>query len=203
MTILRFDKNVLANDLEMLPKNLRVVFAAACAQRLLPSYLRYATIATNANPTAVSQALANLWESVEGSPLNAASLEKHYDVCLSLIPDYDKEYVQGQEIAEDAVLAVIYGIDTQLSGDSQDAAASAESAYNSLDHYVIDKFNVDIAAPNAQLRIDSYPIMQAEFRRQRTDMADLQSAAKNSGSERAVIARIKRRAEVDSIDFFG
>jgi hypothetical protein len=42
MTILRFDRAKLKQELESLPKRLRAVFAAACAQRFLPTHIHRA-----------------------------------------------------------------------------------------------------------------------------------------------------------------
>jgi uncharacterized protein DUF416 len=203
MPIIRFDEKNLVKELNMLPKSLRVAFAAACAQRLVPNYIRYAAMAKKADAAAVLQGLANVWGRLDGKPLSAGVLSKCRDACISLIPDYDEEYIDRQEIAEDAVLSVIYAIDAELSGDSRHAAGAAESVYNSLYHHITSRVDLNSDGPDTLLRVDSYPIVQAEFQRQRADMADLRGAAKNSGSERAVIARIRRRAGADSIGLFG
>jgi hypothetical protein len=203
MTILRFDEEKLVRELGELPKNLRAAFAASCAQRLLPGYMRYATDSTNANMAALSQALANLWKDIEEDRADVASLTKCHDLCLSLIPGDDKGYVPGQEFAEDAAASVAFVTRVKLTGDSQEAAWAARRAYDALDHYVIERFNVDTAAPAAQLLIDSYPIVQSEFRRQQTDLVELRRIAGNPGCGRTVIERIRRRAESDSASFFG
>jgi hypothetical protein len=199
MTMLYFDDKELLDDLAELPTILRTTFAAACAQRLLPNYVRYANDgAMNANPAAVSNALAALWRMIENDRFDAALLAKEYELCVSLIPDAYKQYIQGHEEANGAILSIAFAIRAQVEDDAKLAAAAARQAYNSLDHYIMERYGIDVSAPGAQQKIDAYPIMQLELRRQQVDLAELHLAAKNAGSERAVILRTRRRAEQDA-----
>src|SRR5690349_17439445 len=115
MKALEFDEKNLVAALTELPRTLRTTFAAACAQRLLPNYVKYAEDGgRDANPAAVSGALAILWRMIESDRFDDGLLKKVYEVCVSLLPDYDKQYIQGQEEAEDAVLSIAYAIRTQV-----------------------------------------------------------------------------------------
>jgi uncharacterized protein YjaG (DUF416 family) len=197
--MLSFDQKELLNDLAELPTILRTTFAAACAQRLLPNYLRYADHVKNANAAAVSNALTTLWRMIESNRFDAAWLTKEYDLCVSLMPDAYKEYIQGHEEALDAVLSIAFAIRAQIDADDVELAVSAaRQAYNALDHYIYERYGIDIGAPGAQQRIDAYPVMQIELRRQQVDLAELQSVMENPGSEPAIISRIRRRAEQDA-----
>ena len=199
MKMLEFDRSKLLNDLAGLPTPLQTAFAAACAQRLLVNYVAYAEDgARNADPAAVSNALETLWGMIENNRFDDALLAKQYDVCVSLLPDYKREYIQGQEEAEDAVLSIAYAIRMRVDADADFAVSAAEKAYDSLDHYLTEHHAIDISAPGARQKIDAYPLMQLEFRRQQADLAELHSAPKNAGSERAIISRMRRRAKRDA-----
>src|SRR5262249_162633 len=156
---------------------LRATFAAACAQRLLPNYVRYADDAKDANAAAVSNALTTLWRMIESNRVDAASLTREYELCVWLVRDAFKEYIQGTEEALDAVVSVGFAIRTQVDTDDVElAVAAARQAYNALDHYIYERYGTDIGAPGARQKIDSYPIMQIELRRQQVDLAELRSA---------------------------
>jgi uncharacterized protein YjaG (DUF416 family) len=198
--MLSFDQKELLNDLAELPTILRTTFAAACAQRLLPNYVRYADNgARNTNPAAVSNALATLWRMIESNRFDAALLTKEYELCVSLMPDAYKQYIQGHEEALDAVLSIAFAIRAQVDADDVELAVSAaRQAVNALDHYIYERYGINIGAPGAQQKIDAYPIMQIELRRQQVDIAELQSVMENPDSEPAIISRIRRRAEQDA-----
>jgi Protein of unknown function (DUF416) len=203
MTILTYDRKKLANELALLPKRLRVAFAAACAQRLLPHHIRRAEATRTGDPEAARRILRTLWNCLEQDSFNVDELQHDHDVCMSLFPNPDAKFIEGEEYAEFALSSLAYALSAQLTGDSQEAGWAGESAYESVGDHVIERFNIDLNTPGALRRINSCPAVQAELRRQQTDLAELHSAAKNPGSERAIIARIRRRAEADAASFFG
>jgi uncharacterized protein len=199
-----FDEKQLMRELDTLPRKLRGVFAAACAERQLPNYVRASTAAMTGDPGEMSAALADLWDALEGEILDTALLRKHLDRCLNLVPgDYDNAF-EGQEYAEDAAASIAYALWTQLSDSSQEAGWAAERARNSLDTYVASLLRLDMEDfREAQTLIDSHVLIQAELQRQRADMADLQIAALNVDCAKEIIAKIRHRAEEDSAIFFG
>ena len=207
MTVFKIDDKQLTNDLAELPRTLLMAFAAACAQRLLPNYLRYASAARHAKPAAMSNALAGLWSMIESGHFDEGVLAKDYDLCLSLIGDANKndsprrEYIQGGAEAEDAVLAIAYAIRAR-NGDPEEGAAAAEQAVNAIYNYLIEHQDVDLHDKERHRKADAHPIMQMELRRRHADLTELRAAARNPGSERAVIQRIQRRAEVDAVSLW-
>jgi uncharacterized protein YjaG (DUF416 family) len=200
--MLTFDRKRLMAQIEALPKQMRVGFAAACAQRQLPNYLGTTAANPTGNPEAVTRILRELWDGIARNSFQPEKIQREAAICQALIPDYE-ECFEGIEYAEDAVLSLAYAVDTALSGTSQDAMWAAEHAYGALNEYIIQRFGVDTNAPNAQSLIDSFPIIQAEISRQQVDLTELRAAAKHSGSEVAALTRIKLRAESDAASFFG
>ena len=201
------DKQQLTDDLAKLPRVLLMTFAAACAQRLLPNYLRYASAARHAKPAAMSNALAGLWSMIESCRFDEGVLAKDYDLCLSLIDDANnneaprREYIQGGAEAEDAVLAIAYAIRAR-NGDPEEGEAAAEQAINAIDSYLTQRHEVDLDDKEWHQKLEAHPIMQMELRRRHMDLAELLAAARNPGGERAVIERIQRRAEMDAVSLW-
>jgi uncharacterized protein YjaG (DUF416 family) len=203
MTVINLTKQQLIRELNSLPKQLRIAFAAACSQRQLPSYVRFSTATKTGNAQAAEQMLTDIWNNLEHNIPASETTKKDLDYCMSLIPDYDSYYFEGQENAEDAIASVAYTLRTELGGDSQDAACAARRAYDSLVHHITARDDLDWNVPTHRSRLVSDPLVQAEFRRQRADMADLQAATKQKIYAAEVIVRIRRRAEEESAFFFG
>jgi hypothetical protein len=203
VTTLEFDLAKLTAELDALPKRLRVAFAAACVQRQLPSYLRYARGQNPKDGEEMADILFRLWNAIERNQFASDALRRDRALCETLIPGDDHGDFEGWEYAEDAALSLCYAIEAELTAKSENAAHGAHHAYAALDDYVIGRFDVDVNAPGARQRIDSFPIVQAEFRRQQADLAELRSAALAPGRAQGVIERIKLRAERDSASFFG
>ena len=138
MTILRFDEEELVTKLDLLPGKFRAAFAAACAQRQLPNYVRFAARTTTGDPDLLTQILDRLWDALEGEPDDNA-LQRDLELCMSLIPDERREGAPDQMYAEGAVASTAYAIGAQLSGKSQEAAWAARRAYETLDsHFLLD-----------------------------------------------------------------
>jgi hypothetical protein len=201
--MLTFDKDYIANKIEQLPKRLRVAFAAACVQRQLPSYLRTSAANPTGDPEAVTRMLRELWDAVERNAFEPEKIRRDLALCDSLTPSHDTEWFPGAGFAQAALLSLAYAFDSALSGGSQESLLAAKCGADALDDYIIQNFRVDVAAPGAESFIGASPIMQAELSRQQVDLAELSAPARHRGSEAAVIARIKRRAERDSGSFFG
>lgn len=201
MTLLRFSRDDLSKKLSSLPRRLRTAFAAACAQRLLPGYARFASGNLNANPRQAAKILDELWNDIQSGFSDPSKLKRNVETCETLIPNSDLNYFDGIEYVESALFSLAYAIDSELKGGAEEAVWAAEEAPNSLFRFV--KRLLGCAESRAEMaRIDSHPLMQAELRRQEADLADLESAAKNPSSEPAMIAGIRRRAQADAEFFF-
>jgi uncharacterized protein YjaG (DUF416 family) len=207
MSILQFDKNALIVQLERLPNQLRVAFAAACAERQLPNYVRFSEATGEGNPERLEAALRRVWDDIDGASAGSAELKACLDTCLSLLPN-DEDLGGGDlcllgYFAEDAVAAVAYAIETRLKSDPGEAVEAARRAYNALDEYVSDMLDISSIGQKEETQILTHPLVQAEFERQRADLLRLREIAKNPAGEREGIAELRRRAEADASSFFG
>jgi uncharacterized protein YjaG (DUF416 family) len=207
MSILRYDEKEVLSRLQKLPNRLRVAFAAACAERQLPSYLSFSRATLQGNPDALARALGGLWNELEGEPRLDTRVRQDLDTCMSLLPDDDgTDPSVGHTVvycAEDAVSAIAYAISTRLDGDPQQAAWAAYTAYTALDEYVQDLLGIESFDAGEEERIVSHPLVQAEFKRQRADLSQLEWLAQHPSEEKQGIAELRHRAQRDARVFFG
>jgi hypothetical protein len=112
---LKSDDSALLKKLDLLPRELRSAFAAACAQRLLPHYRDFAvrtsgglvkTRTTN-DSGRLEHILTNFWGTLEGGA-DSTVLQKWRDMCESLLPNDYELGMDGAAQAEDAVAATLY-----------------------------------------------------------------------------------------------
>ena len=202
MFILRFSRIDLVKSLDRLPIPRRLIFAATCAERLLPAYFTAWDLTGNGDPEVLARSLVRLWEDIAGEPMTESEVQAIINACMDLVPqDYHEPWFVEQASAEDASVALTYALTCRQSGDSQDAMWSAERAYNALDHFVVNRDNVDLNALGAEGRIVSDPLIQAELARQRRDVDELLGVADED--VRQIAARFRDRAKAESKTFFG
>ena len=72
MTVFRLSSDDLTKKLSSLPRRLRTAFAAACAQRMMPGYARFASGNFKPNPQQAIKSLDDLWNDIEMAPLAPA-----------------------------------------------------------------------------------------------------------------------------------
>ena len=204
MSILRHDESDLWKQLERMPNRLRVAFAAACAQRQVPNYVRFTKAAGQGSPDVLIGALGCLWDDLLGRKVTENELRRQLDACMSVLPDEEDFYDGLAYYAEDAVSAAAYAIRARLSSDVQQVIWAARRAYEALDEFVsTEKPDSEAVDQTEEERNLSHSLVQAELRRQRVDLAQLQKIEGGSISESEGIAEVRRRAQADAGEFFG
>lgn len=201
MGILRFDEALLKRELSRIPVSLRVVFAAAVAERLLPIYAAFSRKTGRGDPQSLMEILERLWGDIDGIEMSPEELQKNIDLSIELAPDEDDEpWVPDQHWAEDAAAAVAYALCARQNGGSQDAAWAARRACDALDDFVMTQEDIDTDVSGAQERITSNPLVQAELMRQQRDLSELVGADGHDVS--ALAHKIRQRAKTESISVF-
>lgn len=191
MSILTFDRERLADELRGLPRALRVVFAAACAERLMPAYRRLIEQEVASTSNILTEAMEVIW----ARPNDGGGLDQQrIDECLALVPDDSdiEPWTEQTSHAQDAGIAALHAVKAWMTGDADEAAWAASLVYDSLDLLVINKHNLDMNAPGAERVVASDPIVQAELHRQRRDLAELKTV--NSSDAIGVASRFRARA---------
>jgi uncharacterized protein YjaG (DUF416 family) len=199
MAILSFDEPVLRGQLERLPREHRAAFAAACAERLFPGYVRFSH-ETGRDPKTLRAALDALWDDLTGRPLSEHELRATVEKCRALVPSEEEESADDQPYAEDAVVALVYALEARMKQSSQEAAWSARRAYEALDHFVMFDDSGVVVTANEQ-RLLEHPLVQAELARQKVDLDELFGAPEQGARDAS--ARLRDRAKEDAAVFFG
>ena len=184
----RFDETALLQRLERLPRALRVAFAAACAQRMLPAYNAFSAVNGQGSPDEVDQAMGRVWSGLfdPGVP----EVERDIARVMELIPREDAdEWLPEQPYAEDATAALVYALRTAKSGEAQEAAWAARRVYEALDHHVMNRLGIE-----GEEEVLDHPLIQAEFVRQDRDLAMLERAAGTDASARGAVSELRTRS---------
>jgi len=175
MELLDFDEANIVARLAQMPAQRRAAFAAACAQRLLPAYSRFASMTGMGDSEGVRSSLESIWKDLVGERiLSEEEVSEAITSCTDRIPTEESPgWVPEQAVAEDAATAVVYALRCLKNGEAQEAAWAARCAYEAIDHYVINHENIDLNTPGAEALIISHPLIQAEMARQRRDLDQL------------------------------
>ena len=201
MEPIRYDESLLRAGLARLPRKHRAAFAAACAERLFPAYVRFAHEARRGDPEALRTALNLLWDDLAGNPVSELTLRASAEKCLALVPREDEEpWVESQPSADDAAAALVYAIQSMVTDGTQEAAWSARRAYDALDRVVMDGEPGIVVTELVAQRVLEHPLVQAELLRQRRDLDDLLGLGDRDVRELA--AQLRDRSKEEAGVFF-
>lgn len=202
MPIIQFSKTQLTRKLDRLPPELRVTFAAACAERLFSAYVEFLGLARQGEAETIARSLARLWEDVAGEPMTGDEVQANINACVALISrDDDMNLDAKAAYAEDAISSVVYALTCRQNGDSQEATWSAQCACASVDYFTTSREKFVPNPVSDPSRVFAHPLMQAELARQRRDVDELLRVADED--VRQVAARFRDRAKAESKVFFG
>jgi uncharacterized protein YjaG (DUF416 family) len=173
---LTFTETDLKNRLAALPCSKMVAFAAACAERLIPAYVRYSEkVALGVDTSLYSNALDIVWSQLLGRESDRQSIEDMEKRCLIGIPGEDNAERVGEPYAEDAGATVTFAIRAWLSCDPQDAVWAARRVYEAVDNFIV---RTDEGMPSSHLeeqQILAHPLIQRELARQKYDLEQLEA----------------------------
>lgn len=197
-----FDKRDLATKLQQLPPLLRVVFAAACSERQFPQYREFYVESAVGDAEDLRSTLDDIWTNLDIPFGEAVERQQELKPIMKLISQEDvvRTWTDAATYAQNAGISVAYALRTQLTGDPQEAIWSARTAYDSLDHYVINAEGIDANEPSGEARVLAHPLVQAEVSRQARDLAELMSS--NGSDIRELAQRARKRATLESRLFF-
>ena len=163
-----------AGEVASLPAAYRQAFAAACAERLWPSYPAFNELEGWGDPDAARQVLDELWASAEGQRLSDERIQELVEKCDALAPDLDD--FTGSFLASaalNAVAAIVAGVEGAREKTTSRAGDAAWLVVETLDQYL--SFTL---ADDSDENIYSHPLMLSEFERQEEDLRALKSRAK-------------------------
>jgi uncharacterized protein YjaG (DUF416 family) len=196
-----YDEAHLIKKLETLPKHLRVVFAALCAERIVPAYSAFAERTGSGEPSYLVSVLNRLWQDLEGHEMSNEQIQEDLDACLELIRDENEgQWSSLRAYAEDAVAAVAYALRARQSGKSQEAAWAARRSYEAIDYFVVSQKAINTNEPDAEKRIIAHPLIQKELVRQWEDLNELERLVHDPQQHRS-IGMLRAKAQADANRF--
>ncbi len=199
---LLFDEPQLVRSLERLPLELRVVFAASCAERLISTYDSYSNRTGRGDTAALRGILNRLWDDLSGHRMTEGEVHAKIRACEDLHPrEEDRPWVPEKDYAEDAVAAAAYALRCRENGSSQEAAWASRRAYEALDSYVIERHDPDLETDQGETQVLTDPLVQAELARQHRDLDELLLVL--PGDQMKAVRRFQQRATEESPTFFG
>jgi uncharacterized protein YjaG (DUF416 family) len=194
-TTLRFDEAALVRELARLSINLRVAFAASCAERLFPAYEDFCNLAGRGDRAALADALQQVWQHLLGDEMSVDQVRVALIRCEALIPgEAEEPWLDEQPYADDAASAIAYTLRAVKSGEPQESAWAARLAYEAADHHVIHRLDIE-----SESQVLAHPIVQSELSRQRRDLEELLEAREES---RGLFVRFRDRARTEAPTFF-
>jgi uncharacterized protein len=112
MNLRFYDFESLEKELEGLPTLHRIAFAAACCERLLPNYNAFAREESWGAPSLLRAALDEVWQILEGKPVDIATLKKLRNACDSddIVPHSD-DFCGYVAEAQEAAIAIYKTLD--------------------------------------------------------------------------------------------
>lgn len=198
--MLIFNGQSLIARLWRLPLPLRYIFAVMCAERQMPAYELFEAVNAAGSLPVFRQALDDIWATPDRNDTSA--LQQQLDECMALIPDEAtvQPWTEQATYAQNAAMSVAYAIRARISGEAQEAVWSAQVACESLDHFIVNREDIDIALQSGEVRVLAHPLMQAELLRQHRDLDELFDVA--SIYDQQTIMRFRERAKAESKMFF-
>ena len=125
-----YDEAGLIERLSLMGRSSKVAFAAACAQRVLPLYIRFYGDGANPNAESLAKILESVWGAAEGK---TTALDGMAEVAESLVPPDDDKWPTDPAYAQSAAASVAYAASVWQSNDPGDAELAARQVYDVAD----------------------------------------------------------------------
>jgi len=188
-----FDPKSLKRDLDRLSRTHRVVFAAACCERLLPNYSAFAQQVRWGNPETLRAALDYIWDTVEnGGAVDREEINRLIERCDAVIPDTADFDTSSVSAALDAGTAVVETLRSLLDGDSQRVVDVASFCRDTVDMYIQDRDHLDYNNdPLFETKIAQDPLMKRELARQSAILLEL---ATHPVLDRSLLRRLREES---------
>jgi uncharacterized protein YjaG (DUF416 family) len=189
---LNYDEAALADRLAGIEPWQKAAFATACAQRMLPVYLKYCAVTGEGDAAFAPRAIDKLWRALEDAVLPADELQGLLDGAEELIPPGEAAgMVVWYYYAADALAALIYAIKCQQGDLVQEAVWAARQPFDVVTNYVEYRDDLNYNSEADRLQLDRDPEVQTELRRQDADLRVLEGR----DSRAAMVKRLREVAE--------
>jgi len=187
-----YDETLLAERLRELSTWQRSAVAASSAQRLAPSFRRYAEIeGQDAGRTEVVQdALDLLWRRLSGHEVSNQDLTSLADNSEAAVPGED-EWNEWADLAEHAAAATVYAIRSWLTGDVDSVVWAVRQAYHAADLVASAQLDPAIIDEAAEGHLRESESVRREDRNRAEDIRAVEAAP---GGDAGTVAELRTRS---------
>jgi uncharacterized protein len=162
-----FDANSLRSRLARLSANSRIVFAAACCERLLPNYVLFVKSASWGDSTVLREALDYIWHTVTSGNIDRGHVEELLERCDAIVPDSEAFSSDFTSAAIDAGAAIMETLKTLLDDSIDHIIDTASFCRDTVDMFIQIRDGLDFNNdPEFEEKIARDPLMQYELERQ-------------------------------------
>lgn len=200
--LLQFERDYLWTALNDLSHASRVLFAAACAERLQPTLEMICGDARLPDCKMVRSALDSVWRWAETAS-DSSSTSVRTDELESLIRGDDvdgTDRMLTDPIADNAVAAVVYALRCLNEGDVESAIWAAVQDYEAVDYIAHLSKGISFADLDAELLILSTDCVQVELSSQRADISELRSGLSQELADVDIASSLRSRARADGAE---
>lgn len=172
--MLTYDEPAIVQRLTRLDRTRKAAFAAACAQRLLPLFDRYAA-ATSADPAIIHGVLERVWEALRGTQVDLLPLQAAAE---GQVPQEDDDWIVETGYAQNATACAAYAVRAWLTDDAQEAAWASRQVYELADYAVQQLLpDLDLNRPDAESQLLGNELVQIALAGIEHDLSEVESAA--------------------------
>jgi hypothetical protein len=189
-----FDEQALRERLTALPQAKALAFGAACAERILPNYLRFMRETGWGRIDRLRRALDLVWKIVETDiGTDEDVIRQILAECEATAPDSEDFGSLFTSGAQDACFAICNLLDFVLEKSNKCIVLAARYPTDSIDLYVQEVENIAPQDPMLESKILSHPLMQQELARQRRDLDVLQAESADA------VGRVRRTSASEDV----
>lgn len=195
--MVKFDRQLLKDRLEGVSPRYRTLFALSIAERLFPLYQLFCEATGRGRPSYLRSTLDHLWElALRGETGREEPFLSDYE---SLIPGEDAAWHPLNGLADDAVAALAYACQCQLTGDTESALWAAERGCEAVDYIAHTLEGMDYDTPEALAAILKKTYVQAELQRQLRDVAELENVVRDGSGIERLVETFRNRAKSEGV----
>jgi hypothetical protein len=169
--MIEYDEQQLVKELAVLSKTGCAVFAALCAERLIPLCGRFYEESGQGELAELESVLETVWLAILGSA-SSGDLSRAQGVAEGLVPDEDDEsWVEEAAYGQAGAAATAYAARAALTGDPQDAVWAARQVYEAADFAGQQQLpDADLNLDGSEVELLSAPVVQKALAGLREDL---------------------------------
>ena len=174
--MLQYDEADLVRRLAAMSKPARVMFAAACAERLQPLYQRFHDLTGQGDPDNLAATLDAVWR-VALAGRDQEGLAQWQSLAEDLVPDEEGDsWTPESAYGQHGAAAVAYAVRTWLADDPADAGWAARQVYEAADYAAQQRPELDLNEPDAEQEVLAQPVVQEALAGLAADLAAVDHA---------------------------